>query len=503
MLRVLIADDEPLFREYLLKIIDWNDLGFEISAICKDGKEVYEQLENGQFDLLILDINMPHLTGLELTRIARSKKDSPEIIFSTGYSEFEYAKQAINLGVFEYLLKPFSKDELISVLKKVIVTVTNRNEHLAEIKRKDKEVQHKLIESLIYQENAIKPLELQWLSNLFETSSYFNCLVFKSERSIFTSFLVDKIMIRLRKYVVAERIIPIVESEKQLSIILGFQEERDVKSIEGTSFFDVIDLLGDKTFVLGIGRTVTINQINQSHDSALKAIERKFLMPSQVVFTSSSQKASVLELFRKISIYEELPVIFRKQSSEQLDNFFNEIENKIIEENYTLSQVKEVVDHIVMINNLYTDQYHIDNFIDIIDLNEYENLNHLMCFLKESLFKTIIDVGNTRSLQSLKLANKIEVFIKKNYSNPSLNMDFLASIFHLDSSHIRRVFQREFHCTPNEYLTKIRMEEAKRLLNTGKYTITEVTFEIGYKDASYFSKVFKKFCGESPKYYLN
>lgn len=119
MMTVIIADDEPHFREYMQNALDWEAAGFEIRGVCKDGEEVLEAVAQKMPDIALLDINMPGLDGIGAARQLKQLAPEIHLVFVTGCSEFEYARKAVQIGVEEYLLKPFSQEELAEVLEKL------------------------------------------------------------------------------------------------------------------------------------------------------------------------------------------------------------------------------------------------------------------------------------------------------------------------------------------------------------------------------------------------
>ena len=119
MIRVVVADDEPYFQLFMEKVVDWEHVGFEIVGMAKNGEETLELVHTLRPAVLFLDINMPYMTGIQMTEKLREENSDLMVVFVTGYSEFEYARRAIQLGVEEYLLKPFSPEELMAVLQKI------------------------------------------------------------------------------------------------------------------------------------------------------------------------------------------------------------------------------------------------------------------------------------------------------------------------------------------------------------------------------------------------
>ena len=159
MLKLLIADDELYVREYMKTILDWNSLGICVCGCAEDGPEAIEVAENTKPDMAFLDINMPGLDGLTLTETLKEKFPDLVIAFVTGYSEFEYARKALQLGAEEYLLKPFSPEELGTAVQRMLLKIKKRREERHE-SRSDR---------LVLRENVIHQLLNSGDMNLYES----------------------------------------------------------------------------------------------------------------------------------------------------------------------------------------------------------------------------------------------------------------------------------------------------------------------------------------------
>ncbi|CAM4011563.1 response regulator [Cohnella lubricantis] len=119
MLKIIVVDDEPLYRQYLIKSVEWEQYGFEICCEAKNGLDALEKIDGYKPDIALVDINMPFMSGLELIEHLNDKHPHIAIVLVTGHSEFDYARKALQLGVFDYILKPFNHDELMAPLLKI------------------------------------------------------------------------------------------------------------------------------------------------------------------------------------------------------------------------------------------------------------------------------------------------------------------------------------------------------------------------------------------------
>lgn len=139
MLKLLIADDEPYVRDYMKTLLDWKDKGIVLCECAGNSEEALRIAEKEKPDIAFLDINMPGMNGLQLTEILRSRLPDMEVAFVTGYSEFEYARKALQLGANEYLLKPFSREELENALRRLILKIRKRTQERY-TSRKDRKI---------------------------------------------------------------------------------------------------------------------------------------------------------------------------------------------------------------------------------------------------------------------------------------------------------------------------------------------------------------------------
>lgn len=132
MYNVLLADDENIFLEFMQNIINWEEFHCNVCASLKDGKTVYDYILNNQPDIAFIDISMPLMDGIQVCKIVRDNNIATRLVIATAHDEFNFAYQAIKLGIDDYLLKPFSKDELIKTLNKVISNIDAKKQGLNE-----------------------------------------------------------------------------------------------------------------------------------------------------------------------------------------------------------------------------------------------------------------------------------------------------------------------------------------------------------------------------------
>lgn len=176
MWKVMIADDEPFVREGLSLLIDWKDLGYELTGVYSDGKELLDAIESGQPDLVILDIRMPILTGLEAAKIIYEKWPEIYVILLTAHAEFQYAKEAIEYQVKKYIIKTNVIDDLAASLPAVAETLS---EEKGERESKEKGIISKIMDFI--SDNYMRKLSLEEIANEVHINKFYLSRLFKEK----------------------------------------------------------------------------------------------------------------------------------------------------------------------------------------------------------------------------------------------------------------------------------------------------------------------------------
>lgn len=208
MLKVFIVDDEVYIRQGLAKLIDWEKYGFKVVGDARNGVEALKYLENNSVDLIITDIQMPFMDGIELITKLREKNCYTDVIFLTAFSEFEYALQGIKLSIVEYLLKPIEEEKLVEILKKII-KARKKDEKSDFESLLDKSGGYKntiIVKAQRYVcEHVEEDINLNMIANYLNISRSYFCTIYKQETGeSFGEFIVKQKMKRAKKLLVEE-----------------------------------------------------------------------------------------------------------------------------------------------------------------------------------------------------------------------------------------------------------------------------------------------------------
>jgi two-component system, response regulator YesN len=491
--RVLIVDDEQLIRQGIKHYLNWEQEGFEIVGEAPNGIEALELIERKHPHIIITDIVMPIMDGEELTRIVKDRYPEIEVIILSSFGEFDYVRSTFQSGVVDYILKP--KLESKGLLKALKAAA----ERIPSLQMMDKQVSADLSVGQI-----IKKLIAGYEVN----------------------FDVEKIsdVFPYRNFCLLGVVLQTGETELPNPIKGKFEDEL---GLEDYSFhFDQTSVLvnGDDFSKL----IECVRQLGESMEGYGFALSETFTDLSQLalIYKESLEKLLNYRFYfseQNLLMKEDLPYPEPQRDSFNLDWFTGEFKRKNFE-----GAFKYLQEHVSALSNCYTlDVYDYKSFIGNIVFNITVLLGNMEYNAKEldhakySYFKSIEEAQTateaknqlnkfiTEAKQCISSSQnhldnqnmkKLLEFIKDHYTEP-LTLTDVAKHFHFNPSYLSSYFSTHNSEGFIEYLNRIRIEEASKLLVEGKVTISEISGMVGYSDHSYFCKVFKKVTGLSPSQY--
>ncbi|BCG57888.1 response regulator transcription factor [Paenibacillus sp. URB8-2] len=383
MYKVMIADDEPLFRYYMRSKLDWSGHGFTICCEAANGREALEEAKQYLPDLALIDISMPYMNGLELAEKLKVNVPGLLIVFVTGHNEFEYAQRAVRLGVHDYLLKPFDQREFDSMMGKVKETLRLRGGFIPSYREAE-----------------------------------------GNEAS-------------LRNNV-----------EQAAQEVFALFNEVSTPSGQGT-------LPVRHEFHPGTHETLLMALKMRDHEAAMDEIGRTIAL-FRLQHTGDRFAFTVLMGYVSLCLSHAGEI---GMNPESLWKPTASPEQRLRE----MSSWEEIEDWIAGL-------YH----------------------------KVIEYRPDARPSKSYNLFMAAKDYIHRNYSDPELTVDQVASGMYVDSSYLRKVFRKEGAIAVLDYITYTRMKQAKELLAEGNVKLAEIAEKVGYADPNYFSKSFKKHYGMPP-----
>lgn len=535
MYKVLLIDDEILVREAIAKRMKWAELGFELVASCENGKEAVEYIRQNQVDIVLTDICMPHMDGMDLSRWLYENFPEIKIIIFSGFSDFEYAKKAIRYRVSEYLLKPVTSKELTEVLLKIKEKLDAlKQENLKKevlyskyktYRKKEKVILSNAIFQLVMGTQDIRDSleEMKALGICLSSSCYRIVMLDVDDYSNFSEVNEKtKKEIALMSFIVANISEEIVneknngfcfqDSKNKVYLLLQTNKPKEFLEVSKKLCLRIQRLVKELVKVdLTVGMGLYVNRVEDfylSYQSAKKAVDYRYLLGRRTLVDMELEKD---RLDLPIDYSKERQTLLegiRYEEWEKIDFFMDFIREKLkesmlsksraviylqeilrdIEENAgrTEEDRSEKGQKILRISEQLADAESLKQALDI--LSSYaKDLSRSLLYFKQN--------ANERQ------ARKALDYIEQNFSDKSLSLHTICHYLGISTSHFSSLFKEATGETFVEALVRIRMNKAKELLKESNLKNYEIAERVGFSDPHYFSISFKKMTGKTPTEY--
>jgi two-component system response regulator YesN len=514
--KVFFVEDEVVTREGIRDNVDWKASGFEFCGEAADGEMALPLLRTARPDVLITDIKMPFMDGLQLSKIVRERMPWVKIVILSGHDEFEYAQAAINLGVTDYLLKPVTVQKLQNVLQKLNVQLDQERKEQENLKKLQEQVEENratlrerlLLKLVVGTISPTEAIEKGQILGLDLNDRYYLVVILKMElgdRS--EQFDYDE-------YQGVQRIVAGL-AEKNPDIFILKRDWGDLVLIMKGSTAEYLeeerDLLLEEIkqeiaktryqLTIGVGASKKrIADICKSFVEALVNIQN----PTSENKPGSYQAVERLELLKvdKAAVEKYL----RCGVKVDFDEFFNAYIQPLGETALKSNLIKNYifVDVVLATAKLVNE---LGGDIDLVvpELNSIETILYnikTIEHLREQTYKILSSALVFRDSQTngqyKNLIRQVKEYIEHHYTDPDLSLNEVSAQANLSASYFSVVFSQETCQTFKEYLTEMRINKAKELLRTTALRSSDIAYQVGYNDPHYFSSVFKKNTGLSP-----
>jgi len=518
MLKILIVDDMPIFLEYLRGCIDWESYGFEICGEAHDGKEAMELIDVLYPDIILTDITMPYIDGLELSEYVAENYADISVVLITGNNEFEYARRALKIGVSDYIVKPFEKEELIFSLLKLQDNINRVLEARTEHEKMEYQNREHILRKLILGKHA------SWKNHTdqFEAagipflSDYFLVCTIKLAHTtpdVFENVANwESVIIRiLESKIEIEGVCRIFKDyENNIVLILNFRSEDDMQSYMTYELSDINKLIKDSLkfeTVIGVSDyCYSLDGVRDAYLRALRACSGKKTGMVGKVYDYRKMKCEGSRTFYSWSSIDSL-----NQGIEQYNEpLIKETLKEIFDRFEGVEQDEQIVIYSGLISILLTSIVNTGKNIDSIygkDFQPYNEINALPdresreARITEYYLQSIQHDRRSSSDKSHKIVEDIKNYIACHYMEPGLCIADISRELSTNQTYLRSMFKDEMQITISDYLTRYRMQLALDLIQHTDDKFLVISEKVGYSDVSYFSKSFKKYFGVSPKEY--
>ncbi len=514
MYNVLIVDDEPRICAGLSVFIDWESVSFRVLNTAGNGQEALQEMKKNRYNLVITDIRMAMVDGLELIKTIHAQNPKVRVLIISGYNDFEYAREAIAYGVRGYLLKPVNSDELLNSVLRIKEELDKENDNIL----KNREINYLSRDKFLFDlANGVlcqkdigakhKELDMDFTGKFFsigliEIEDFNHIVQSDTEEANLIKFSVRNIS----EEIISENNLGYIYEDinGRLGILLyaeahGFSEKRTADCLR--HICDIIEKYLHRNINIVYGNfTNEVLEIRTSRRQALKALDSIMLPGRESVVPYSRiilEEKSVLDLeWNNEVLISFVEIADKEKVAAEIDSLSNELASKYISKEVINGIAYNIILKICTVVRSYNGDA--NELFSSMGINvgslEFPNFQKYREWLRMLCLRTcdyIIDLQDRKSAGTF---NQIRKYIDDNY-NKDLSLKSLSEVFYMNSAYLGRLFKNNMGESFNDYLNKVRISEVKKSLLQGNEKIYTLITRVGYSNHEHFYRQFKRYEG--------
>ena len=533
MYRILLVDDEILVRDAIKENIDWKSIDCELVGDCENGKQAAEFVQEHPVDIVLTDILMPYMDGMELSHFLHDNYPDIVIVIFSGFGEFEYAKKAIQYGVSEYLLKPVTAMELTGVIEKMKQKVDQQRREKSKMdklaqnsekyRKNEQIIRSKNMEALVncttdvnktiqrLSEMGVDISAASYRVALFDIDLYSGMYKLDTEKRQ-ESALMAFVLFNISDEIVTREKAGIAYQEGNNRVGILFQETWSRNFTSKTK--EICREIQQKTkevmgfdVSMGIGKWVKKpEELIQSHDMAAQTLQYRYLLGGNLLIDMEEQHpAQEINLDESLADLKEFMKTGQKEQVDQtLATIEEAIRQALMEKSRAcmyLQQVIRTMDNACEDVSADMDRIREDRdelLRQVTDQKSFEDACKVVQKHTDRIFEILSEMNTSSSERQARLAID---YIQKNYMDPDLSLNSICSYLNISTSYFSTIFKDETGETFTEVLIRTRMEKARELLEKTTMKNYEIAEKVGFSDPHYFGISFKKMTGCTPTEY--
>lgn len=534
MLKIFLVEDECIMREGLRDNMPWQQYGYEFVGEASDGEMALPLIRKTRPDVLITDIKMPFMDGLMLSRIVSKEFPAMKIIILSGHDDFEYARQAIQIGVEQYILKPVTRENMKKVLIEIKEKIESEREKKQYLEQFNKEMQEyeqmaqrRFFEKVFSGQFPVQEIydQMEKLSLELDGPCFNLVMVMTQKKNKEGSQQPDTIMMQRCQEEMYHHFMKYPEylvfnwNINTYGILIKGEEET-VKTYTQRAIQNIVRIYSqaeeEYDWYTASGEPVMrLSQLADCYAQINHKLSIRYLVPNQHVITEI-QDSAVLdekENLAKLDVAKVNPDILNhffdygteSEIDDFIDNYFQSIKEGLqskLFRNYLLLNVRFLsiayAEKLGCSQETFLKNAQADNIPEDI-----QDLEMIRSYFKRLVRQVILEKEKERIDRSHTILAGALDYIEEHYGRESLSLNEAAAVINVSPNYFSAIFSQEMDMTFIEYVTKKRMEKAKKLLRQSNLHTAEIAAQVGYKDAHYFSFVFKKTQGCTPREYKN
>ena len=519
LLRVLIVDDEPFVRKGLAALIDWEAEGFHVEGEASNGKRAIELLKQQQYDLVICDIKMPEMDGLELIAYVRENHISDaKFVFLSGYYDFQYAKTAIQYACCDYILKPCQKEELLSCIRKIYGEYQRESLHAERLQTFGKAYLERHLLALIwgkydgedldYVRKELKPAD---------TIAFVHCEISLDDRRFAALskeerkeqqrqlYIHASLLLKQNDYVIYN-LMKYTECYNIGIVYCGFMsQEKGMSSEEWIQWLqeELTSHIGYQVAAYMGGEVKDISQIADSYREAILMRSLQAHNNENYRFNrAEAGQAGSLDKNHKAKL-DELIHMIELNDTHKIREKAGEFYSSMMSSGTSMEAINSHMQYLLY--GLLGIGYRYDADLNQQEIMQYiretvftpENKQEKRQKFQQFLLEYAEYIAQLRKNTARGVFASIEAEIEENYAE-NITLKSLGEKYYINCVYLGQVFKKKYGCSFKDYLNKVRIQKAAELLLNSEKQVGQVAAEVGYKSLDYFILKFEDTYGMTP-----
>lgn len=530
-MKILVVEDDFIVRKGIILSLDWEKEGFQICGEAANGIRGFELAEELHPDIILTDIRMPREDGLSLSKRIRSAYPWIKIVILSGYDDFSYAKQALQIGVFEYLLKPVDAEELLETVVKL------KKEIEEERARREREnfqqifveenydfVRSRLLNDLISEKFTVPERKEEILGQLRKMGLYFNgpcyrvLLISVDDFFLLTQHSVeerrrleDSIEVSIRNILaLSSQEIVFQDNGMHFAVILTESEKKADRGTLNRLYQKIKDELGFYIIVSLGSRKSKVEEIGQSYREALLALRRRPYMPGEYIIQYREDMGKGWKNYLNIQKKEnELLQAMLQYDGDRMLDIVQDIFEEAYQKQTEFDKVKTACMRIWMIIASNLEEMSInpmevagENRDCLKEMEGIGSFSALKRYILNLCRDTILALNSAEGSKYNLIIQKAMQYVANHYME-EIRIGQIVAELYITPNHFSQVFKSQTGMNFSDYLNQFRIDAAKELLKNLDLKIYQVSEKAGYQNYKYFNQVFRKYTGYSPREYRN
>jgi two-component system response regulator YesN len=515
MYKVMLVDDERLIREGIASMINWSELNLDLVGTCVDGREAYTQIAEQQPDIVITDIKMPKMDGLQLIEQVKRLYPDTRFVVLSGYGEFEFASKAMKYGVRHYLLKPCSRAEIVQVLSEIKVELyedKQKAEFLGEMEHRLQnmipQLKEQFLRDCILNNQKFSRMELDYYKNVLNIGDEQVILVLMQPEGQFDYlelFALKNISEDL--FATGSIILSTNIGKRFLMLIQDMKEEALKERIRSVN--DVFSQYYKLGLTVSFSNPGTAEQLSMLYRDVVECLKYRFYLGEGCIITERDVR-DMEEGYRELALlsevdFDKITMAVKVGNLQEMEGelafFFEKLNEVHPQIEFAVSYCIELFAAITRQRNEHSPVQSAKERAAILSKDTLEDIQRDIVQVAREITS---DNYERNARRHSRLVNQMLQLVKEQLHNEHFSLAWISKeVFFMDTDYIGKLFKKETGEKFSHYLMKARMEQATNLIDhSDDFKIYEIALQTGFgENYPYFSQMFKKQFGCTPTEY--